>query len=75
MTQRSTVAAQDTLGRPAPGINGLLVIDAENIRARYDCYLCRTTEGPVYGTTAVTAFTAEIRTTHPTRCGTRENRS
>ncbi|RPK85098.1 hypothetical protein [Streptomyces sp. ADI98-10] len=68
MTETSTAAAQDTLGRPAPGINGLLVIDAENIRARYDCYLCRTTEGPVHGPDQVAAFVADVKTAHNARC-------
>ncbi|TJZ55586.1 hypothetical protein FCH28_09605 [Streptomyces piniterrae] len=37
-------------------------------RARYECLLCRTVEGPVTGAEAVARFVATIRTDHPTRC-------
>ncbi|KAA6221755.1 hypothetical protein CP973_07055 [Streptomyces albofaciens JCM 4342] len=37
-------------------------------RARYECLLCHTTEGPVTGPAAAARFVAAIRTTHPTRC-------
>ena len=37
-------------------------------RAKYECLLCRTTEGPVTGATAVTAFVQTIRATHKTNC-------
>ncbi|RPK69046.1 hypothetical protein EES44_07910 [Streptomyces sp. ADI96-15] len=70
----SLISNEGTPGRPALTVHGLLIIDAANVRARYDCHLCRTTEGPVHGTDAVTAFAADIRTSHPTRCTARENR-
>ncbi|MBT2508856.1 hypothetical protein J7I98_23805 [Streptomyces sp. ISL-98] len=37
-------------------------------RARYECLLCRTTEGPVKGPIAVQEFVARIRTDHPANC-------
>ncbi|MFJ6566455.1 hypothetical protein ACIQNU_03485 [Streptomyces sp. NPDC091292] len=37
-------------------------------RARYECLLCLTAEGPVYGAAAVIAFTASIKTDHTSRC-------
>jgi hypothetical protein len=45
-----------------------LTVDLEGIRAKYECLLCRTVEGPVYGADAVTAFAKDIRTAHPARC-------
>ncbi|MFG2900938.1 hypothetical protein ACGFZH_28115 [Streptomyces zaomyceticus] len=33
-------------------------------RARYECLTCRTTEGPVVGAAAVTAFVQTIRAKH-----------
>ena len=37
-------------------------------RAKYECLLCRTTEGPVTGVLEVRAFVATIRADHRTRC-------
>ncbi|MDJ0460636.1 hypothetical protein [Streptomyces sp. H27-C3] len=37
-------------------------------RARYECLLCRTREGPVTGADRVREFVARIRTDHPTYC-------
>ncbi|WP_407553109.1 hypothetical protein QOM21_24010 [Streptomyces sp. Pv4-95] len=37
-------------------------------RARYECLLCRTTEGPVTGTADVAQFVGTIRSTHHTEC-------
>jgi hypothetical protein len=37
-------------------------------RARYECLLCGTKEGPIVGAAAVKAFAAHIRTTHPANC-------
>ncbi|MER6515204.1 hypothetical protein [Nonomuraea sp. NPDC001636] len=33
-------------------------------RARYECLICHTTEGPVVGAAAVTAFVQTIRAKH-----------
>ncbi|MFB7739599.1 hypothetical protein ACFC08_35670 [Streptomyces sp. NPDC056112] len=48
-------------------VTGALYVDLEGVRARYECLLCRTTEGPVYGDD-VKPFVDTIRTDHPTRC-------
>jgi len=37
-------------------------------RAKYECLLCRTTEGPVTGPAAVRAFIDTIRATHKATC-------
>ncbi|MGW2260086.1 hypothetical protein ACWCXE_20050 [Streptomyces sp. NPDC001780] len=42
-------------------------------RARYDCGLCRTREGPVHGADAVAVFVASIRIDHPARCTARSS--
>lgn len=49
-------------------ITAALTVDLEGIRAKYECLLCRTVEGPVYGIDAVAAFAKDIRTAHPARC-------
>ncbi|MGY4903287.1 hypothetical protein [Streptomyces sp. 900116325] len=41
---------------------------AELPRAKYECFACRTTEGPVVGAAAVTAFVQTIRATHKANC-------
>lgn len=47
---------------------GALFVDLDGVRAKYECLLCRTVEGPVYGVDNVTTFTKNIRTDHPARC-------
>ncbi|MFI5525024.1 hypothetical protein [Streptomyces platensis] len=37
-------------------------------RARYECLLCRTVDGPVTGAEAVIRFNATAATDHKTRC-------
>lgn len=37
-------------------------------RARYECLLCHTREGPVTGPAAVRTFVETIRATHKTDC-------
>ncbi|WP_372352670.1 hypothetical protein [Streptomyces sp. KL116D] len=37
-------------------------------RAKYECGLCLTREGPVYGVAPVRDFVREIRTGHRARC-------
>ena len=37
-------------------------------RAKYECLLCQTREGPVTGPAAVRAFVETIRATHKTTC-------
>ncbi|MEV7470433.1 hypothetical protein AB0O20_28610 [Streptomyces kronopolitis] len=37
-------------------------------RARYECLLCRTVEGPVTGAEAVIRFNATASAEHQTRC-------
>lgn len=37
-------------------------------RARYECLICRTTEGPVTGDKAVTRFVPTIRQIHRDTC-------
>ncbi|MFE5771416.1 hypothetical protein ACFQ7O_23985 [Streptomyces sp. NPDC056485] len=37
-------------------------------RARYECLLCGTHEGPVHGTEQVRLFVATIRTDHRAHC-------
>lgn len=64
-------------GYPLPGgrqIDGVLTVAfgrqlkngtwAEHPKAKYECLLCQTTEGPVVGAAAVTAFSQTIRITH-----------
>ncbi|MDX3087156.1 hypothetical protein PV620_30095 [Streptomyces sp. ME02-6978a] len=66
----STAArARATPGRaPTPQqVTGLLVVDTENVRARYECYRpgCpQRREGPVFGPAAVQTFATEIRGQH-----------
>jgi hypothetical protein len=65
----STARARDTPARtPIPQqLDGLLVIDTDNVRARYECYRpgCpQRREGPVVGSAAVQAFVAEIKGQH-----------
>lgn len=59
------------------GVTSALYIDcgvdgkgrrARTPRARYECLLCHTTEGPVYGRDRVAEFVARIRTDHPAHC-------
>lgn len=67
MTQ--TAAAGATPGRWAPQqVTAALYVDCEGVRARYECLLCGTKEGPVFGVEDVTEFAANIRTEHPVRC-------
>ncbi|MFE3857816.1 hypothetical protein ACFXPN_42595 [Streptomyces griseorubiginosus] len=45
----------------------MLVIDTENVRARYECYrpgCSQRREGPVFGSASVQAFVAEIKGQH-----------
>ncbi len=57
-------------------VTAALYVDMDNVRARYECLVCGTNEGPVFGEDAVIAFTGSIRTDHPARCpGTQEPRS
>ncbi|MGW7239706.1 hypothetical protein [Streptomyces sp. NPDC054804] len=49
-------------------VTAALFVDLEGVRARYECLLCRTTEGPVYGTDSVKSFVDTIRTNHRARC-------
>lgn len=37
---------------------------AEHPKAKYECFVCRHTEGPVVGAAAVIAFNQTIRITH-----------
>ncbi|MFJ5675017.1 hypothetical protein [Streptomyces sp. NPDC093097] len=39
-------------------------------RARYECLLCHTVEGPVTGANRVSAFVTVIRADHKARCST-----
>lgn len=64
--------ARDTPRRtPSPQqIDGLLVIDAENGRARYDCFRpgCpQRREGPVVYRAAIPGFIAEVKSEHLAR--------
>jgi hypothetical protein len=64
------VRARDTPGRTAtPEVVGVLVIDAENGRARYDCHRpgCqKRREGPVYRA-AIPEFAATVKAVHLAR--------
>lgn len=64
------VRARDTPGRTAaPHIVGMLIIDADNGRARYDCHRpdCpQRREGPVFGL-AIPEFAAVIKAEHLAR--------
>jgi hypothetical protein len=66
----TTTRARDTPGRTVtPRVFGVLVIDADNGRARYDCFRpgCpRRREGPVYGL-AIPEFAIAIKTEHLAR--------
>ncbi|MEU5077069.1 hypothetical protein AB0G76_36800 [Streptomyces asoensis] len=66
-----TARARDTPGRtPAPRqVDGVLIIDADRGRARYDCFRpgCRhICEGPVYGA-AIPEFAVTVKTEHLAR--------
>jgi hypothetical protein len=68
----STARARDTPGRaPIPQqIDGLLVIDTENGRARYDCFRpdCpQPREGPVVYRAAIPGFIAAVKSEHLAR--------
>lgn len=52
----------------ARSVIAALTVDLEGVRAKYECVLCRTLEGPVYGQDKVKAFVASIRTDHRARC-------
>lgn len=66
----SAVRARDTPGgTAAPQVVGVLVIDADNGRARYDCHRpgCpQRREGPVYGR-AIPEWTTTVRAEHLAR--------
>lgn len=67
----TTVRARDTPGcQPVPPqVVGVLIIDADNGRARYDCFRpgCpQRREGPVYGV-AIPEFAASVKTEHLAR--------
>ncbi|MFF3060894.1 hypothetical protein [Streptomyces sp. NPDC057909] len=74
MTQAHTTAAARgiTSGRPARAVIAALFVDfgdrGRQPRAKYECVLCQTTEGPVQGAEAVAAFTASIKSEHRARC-------
>ncbi|MCX4780088.1 hypothetical protein [Streptomyces sp. NBC_01264] len=72
---RTPLAEGNALGQRGQALTGGLFIDMVGIRARYECLLCRTTEGPVFGEAAVIAFNASIRTDHHARCAPQEPRS
>ncbi len=65
------VRARDTPGRTATPqqIDGLLVVDTEKVRARYECYRpgCpQRREGPAFGA-SVPEFVRAIKTEHLAR--------
>ncbi|WP_371670001.1 hypothetical protein OG985_21600 [Streptomyces sp. NBC_00289] len=52
-------------------ITANLIVDLDNVRARYECHRPGCTEpreGPVFGTEDVRAFVAVIRNDHRARC-------
>jgi hypothetical protein len=49
-------------------VTAALFIDMVNVRARYECLLCGTPEGPVRGRRAVAEFVQTIRATHRATC-------
>lgn len=49
-------------------VTAVLHVDLDNIRARYECFVCHGKEGPVFGPEDVKAFTAVIRNDHRARC-------
>jgi hypothetical protein len=49
-------------------VTAALYVDLDGVRARYECLLCRTTEGPVYGAEDVKGFVDTVRTGHRARC-------
>lgn len=51
-------------------ITANLIVDLDNVRARYECLLCGAKAGPVFGTEDVRAFTATIRNDHHALCTT-----
>ncbi|MER8233519.1 hypothetical protein [Streptomyces sp. NPDC094049] len=65
-TQRVIGALRVDLGKQLP--NGTWV---QPPRAKYECLICLTTEGPVVGAAAVTAFVQTVRTKHDHREGAR----
>lgn len=77
---RAPTAAPRSRDAPAsvhPPIYGELTVDAENVRARYECLrrgCANPYEGPVFGAQAVRDFTALISTHHMLRCTALENR-
>ncbi|MEW2161414.1 hypothetical protein AB0912_00155 [Streptomyces sp. NPDC007084] len=66
----SAVQARDTPGRTAaPEVVGLLVIDADHGRARYDCHrpnCLQRREGPVYGA-AIPDWSKTVKAEHLAR--------
>ncbi|MGQ4514250.1 hypothetical protein [Streptomyces sp. DW26H14] len=87
MSARTTaVGAGDTAGPPARAhdtqhITGALFVDSgldadgkriRPPRAKYECLLCRTVDGPVHGTADVTAFVPTARNDHRARCTARQ---
>ncbi|MFJ9027595.1 hypothetical protein ACIRQP_03565 [Streptomyces sp. NPDC102274] len=80
----STATARETPGRPARAqtVVAALTVDfgldpdgkrVRPPRAKYECLLCQTREGPVHGDQDVTEFAASIRTDHPARCTARSS--
>jgi len=49
-------------------VTAVLHVDLDNVRARYECFVCQGKEGPVFGTEDVKAFVATIRNDHRARC-------
>ncbi|MFI7234473.1 hypothetical protein [Streptomyces cyaneofuscatus] len=71
----STAAAQDTLGRPAPGqrhVIAALFVDfggnGRPPRARYECVPCNYASPIATGADAVTTFVATAADEHRTTC-------
>ncbi|MDQ1037235.1 hypothetical protein QFZ75_003651 [Streptomyces sp. V3I8] len=65
------VRARDTPDRTVPQqIDGLLIVDTDKVRARYECYRpdCpQRREGPAFGPDAVLEFVRAIKTEHLAR--------
>lgn len=55
-------------GPSQTAVAAALTVDLVGIRAKYECLVCCTVEGPVYGVDNVTDFAKDIRTAHPARC-------
>ncbi|MGW8326525.1 hypothetical protein ACWGLE_01315 [Streptomyces sp. NPDC055897] len=49
-------------------VTAALFIDMVGTRARYECLLCGSREGPVTGRRAVAEFVQTIRATHRATC-------